>query len=436
MQSEVNMLKTVCQYNKTPIPESDMDKLLEIAADYGTVKNYVYQRYGGIGGLSKIYPGYTVQNEMTESGLREQLDMPSVYFYLAIFDALGNIKTQWSKTRNDILEAVKKHETFSDDDKHYLRLVLKSDKVWDSVLNHRELHIDNSMVRAEYERLMQETDTHKLHQYLRRQTRKYHKKLHTDKSDSFTIGERAYRYADDGIYISTKQKRQRVYVPLTDSNRYKRQLKIILYSDESRLEIMVPVDVKTKIHADYTNKIGISLGVHTLLTTSDGQSYGGEYGIQLSDKADWISRQQKKYKEQRVIDTNPIGRKKYQNRKKKMDASIHSYINMQLNRFIQNEKPAVIYMPKLPHNSYGGNYGSNNYITTIWERGYIRNRLTQKCRENNIELIEVYAKNISSECSNCGAAGRKKDGMFYCGSCGTTLDEKINAAINAKNRGN
>jgi transposase len=209
----------------------------------------------------------------------------------------------------------------------------------------------------------------------------------------------------------------------------------MLYPDESRLEIMVPVDVKTKTHDDYTNKIGISLGVHTLLTTSDGQSYGGDYGIMLSDKADWIRRQQEKYKQQRTIDTNPIGRKKYQNRKNKMDATIHSYINMQLNMFIQNEKPAVIYMPKLPPNSYGGNYGSNNYITTIWERGYIRNRLMQKCQENNIELREVYAKNISNECSNCGAIGRKKDGMFYCNICGTKIDEKINTAINAKNRG-
>ena len=64
-----------------------MQQLLEIAEDYKKVKNYVYGRYGGIGSLFKIYPGYTVQNEMTKSGLRAELDMPSVYFYLAMFDA-------------------------------------------------------------------------------------------------------------------------------------------------------------------------------------------------------------------------------------------------------------------------------------------------------------------------------------------------------------
>ena len=55
--------KTVQQYNREPIPEADMDKLLEIARDYRDVKNHIYTRYGGISGLSKIYPGYTVQND-------------------------------------------------------------------------------------------------------------------------------------------------------------------------------------------------------------------------------------------------------------------------------------------------------------------------------------------------------------------------------------
>ena len=60
--------KTVCQYNREPLSDTDMQKLTDIAGDYRTVKNYVYQRYGGIASLPKIYPGYTVQNEMTASG--------------------------------------------------------------------------------------------------------------------------------------------------------------------------------------------------------------------------------------------------------------------------------------------------------------------------------------------------------------------------------
>ena len=63
--------KTVHQYNREPLSDDTMGKLLEIAADCCKVKNYVYARYGGIGSLAKLYPGYTIQNEMTASGLRE-----------------------------------------------------------------------------------------------------------------------------------------------------------------------------------------------------------------------------------------------------------------------------------------------------------------------------------------------------------------------------
>ncbi len=100
--------KTVRQYNKEPIPKADMKKLQEIADDYSKVKNYVYQRYGGIGALSKLYPGYTIQNEMTASGLREQLELPSVYFYLAVFDAIKDIKGQWTNTKAKLLFRVNK----------------------------------------------------------------------------------------------------------------------------------------------------------------------------------------------------------------------------------------------------------------------------------------------------------------------------------------
>lgn len=67
--------------------------LSECAGDCRTVKNYVYDRYSGIHSLPKLCPGYTIQNEMTKSGLRKSLGLPSLYFYLSVFDALGDIKS-------------------------------------------------------------------------------------------------------------------------------------------------------------------------------------------------------------------------------------------------------------------------------------------------------------------------------------------------------
>jgi transposase len=219
----------------------------------------------------------------------------------------------------------------------------------------------------------------------------------------------------------------------------------MLHPEENSLEILVPIDVKTKTHEDYTNEIGINMSIYTMLTVSNGNRYGDELGTKLAEKAKWIGSHRTKFKEQQSIDTNIIGRKKYQSNKQKIDETLHIYINTELNRFIKTEKPSVIYMPKLPSNAFGGNYSSNNYMTTIWEHGYIRKRLAQKCEENNIKLVEVYAKNISNECSKCSAhsniatgsrfIGRKKDGKFICSVCGYIIDEKTNAALNALKRG-
>ena len=154
--------KTIQQYNQNPIAESDMQKLLEIAQDYKKVKNYVYTRFGGIASLSKIYPGYTVQNEMTDSGFRETLGMPSVYFYLAIFDALGDIKCQWTRTKNKILELLNQNDNLSEEDKHYLRFLLKVNHGFDAVLNHKMLELPK-VVQKQYEKVSAQVETERLH---------------------------------------------------------------------------------------------------------------------------------------------------------------------------------------------------------------------------------------------------------------------------------
>ena len=200
--------KTVHQYNKEPISGEDMQKLLDIAEDFRKVKNYVYVRFGGVGSLSKIYPGYTVQNEMTASGYRETLGMPAVYFYLAVFDALGDIKSQWTRTKSKIVKLINKNEGFTEEEKHYLRFLLKINNAFEAVLNHKPVELAAKLSR-QYEELASQVDTDQMHSYLCRQVRKYHVKLHTDTADVFSIAERAYRYADHGIYISIKEKRDR-----------------------------------------------------------------------------------------------------------------------------------------------------------------------------------------------------------------------------------
>ncbi len=157
--------KTIHQYSKEPLKEADMQKLLEIAEDYKKVKNYVYSRFGGLHSLSKLYPGYTVQNEMTASGYRETLGMPSVYFYLAIFDALGDIKLQWTRTKTKISKLMNQNESFTEEDKHYLRFLIKVSNGFEEVLNQKPVELPRTL-QKQYSELAAKVDAERLNRYL------------------------------------------------------------------------------------------------------------------------------------------------------------------------------------------------------------------------------------------------------------------------------
>ena len=431
--------KTIRQYSKNPISDDDMEKLLEIAADYAKVKNYVYMRFGGIGGLSKIYPGYTVQNEMTASGLRGNLGLQGVLVYVGVVGAGNEIGGEWENTKSEVLRLVGKNENLTEEENHYIRFLLKVSNAFEAVLNQKDIELPES-IQKQYVKLAEQVNGDKLNRYLCRQVRKVRGKrsraIPNGKADGFAIAERAYRYGENeglnGIFVSIKERRKRIFIPLTDSNRYASQLYIKLYPEEKRLEINVPIRVTVCRHEDYQNQVGISMGMYTMLTTNQGHAYGEELGKYQTEYAEWIRQQAMSYSRNR--ENNP-GRKKYSAKKKRWEEQLHSYINHELNRFFREEKPERIYAVRLPKPMGGGLNRKINHSVGLWQRGYIRSRLIQKCREQSVEYVEVLGKDISRECSCCGSAGEKKDGLFCCGACGQTVEEKQNTARNVLKRG-
>ncbi len=408
-----------------------MKKLVEIAKDYSAVKNYVYQRYGGIRSLPKIYPGYTVQNEMTASGLRQELGLPSVYFYLAVFDALGDIKNQWTQAKGRTEKCIRENENLTPEDRHYLRFVMKQSQCLEAILLEKEMHLSDEW-RKSFEEVREGVDEKRLNQYLRRQVRRHLRKLHTDAAEGFAVSGRAYRYDDHGIYLAIKEKRRRIFIPLTDNNRYTKQLNIRIFPEEGNIVIHAPVETKVRQHEDYHRAVGLAVGIRTMFVTDEGNVYGEKYSDYQYALAEYVRENNIRYR--RNKEKNP-GRKKYRAGRGRMEAALHTYINAEINRMLRTEKPGTLYLPKLPQSSRAGVNKKINSSVNMWQKGYVRKRLTQKCREQSIELIEVFGKNISNECSQCGATGQKANGVFFCKACGAELSERENAAKNALKRG-
>lgn len=428
---EKTICKTVRQYSKGMLPKEDLQKISAIAEDCCKVKNYVYQRYSSVGSLKKLYPGYTIQNEMTKSGLRDLLGLPSVYFYLAMFDALADIKSQWTRTKNKVLELIGKNEGLSQEEKHYLRFLIKVSNAFEAVLNQEEIALPREMEK-QYRELAEVVDTEKLHHYLCRQVRKYHGKLHAEAASGFSLSAKAYRYENHGISIASKEKRKRIFIPLTDNNGYQCQIYLKLNPEQTGIQIHVPIRVAVKKHDDYVRSVGIALGMYAMLTTDGGKVYGGELGKYQTEYADWMRAQTGSYNRNR--ESNP-GRKKYKAKKKRLTEQMHSYINHELNRFLEEEKPGIVYLAKLPKTQSRGINHKINHSVSMWQRGYIRGRLEQKCKEQSVEIVEVFGKGISTVCSVCGGEGIRREGIFVCAGCGWKAEEKMNTARNVLKRG-
>lgn len=440
--------KAIHQYSSEKISREDMDRLLDIAQSCKTVCNYVYQRYGGIKSFDKLYPGYTVQNEMTASGLREKLNLPSVYFYPAIFNALREIKTQWAHVKRNIYAAINENEGLMPEDKHYLRFVVKADGCFANILNGKPIEMPREM-EPKYESIVSELQgdqserVKSLNRYLCRQVRKKLRRIHTEKFLYFSVWEKGYRYGKaknrdgrecHGIFLTTKERRKRVFIPLTDTNSYSGVLDIKLKPEENSVEIMASIFIGIRKHEDYQNEIGISLGLWDMLTTSTGHVYGDEFGKMQKELYDYGVKERRIYGRE----SNTTPRKQYVIRREKMEEALKNYINRELNRMLAEEKPEKIYMAKLPQNP-GGGAEAGQYLLRVWKKGYVTERLRWKCRKNAVEIIEVLGKGMGAECSRCGAVcetqSADKYSAFQCQSCGYEEDRKVNAARNAINRG-
>jgi hypothetical protein len=79
-----------------------MKFLRGIAEDYAKVKTAVYERYSGVRSIERINFSFNVQKEMRLCGLRQQLNLPSAYYEVAVLEALTNIKAMWSQLKNKI----------------------------------------------------------------------------------------------------------------------------------------------------------------------------------------------------------------------------------------------------------------------------------------------------------------------------------------------
>lgn len=441
MSAENTITKTVWQYSG-PLSGETMEILRGIALDYGKVKKYVYNRYSGIGSLDRLTPAFDIMKEVRESGIRTELGLPSAYFSPAVVDAVSDIKTMWGMLKNKLRTLITANENLSGDDRMYLRTVLKLDNIYAAVLNRREYEIPK---KAEGLAI----DVERLNNLLRRLTRRYLTKPEIAGTDYFSIAVSGYTYRDGSLFIASRKPGKRLEIPLKDGNVCNRQIRLCIRKEDVALAL--PVETKIRKHVDYHNTVYVHIGYRDMFTLSNGNVYGQSLGSMASGETKRLEDKNRNRAKIRTayrrsmeagdrekaehIEANNLGTEKYEKHKEKERAKTEAYINTEINRMLEAEKPGriVIARPLTVGKTKLPSKAANRNMTRGFQ-GYVRERLSYKCRIHSIELVEINSKGTGSVCSRCGAEGKRLPEGFRCPECGYEVPLSLNGARNIKNK--
>lgn len=439
--ADSTVIKTVWQYSE-PLPDETMTFLKGIAIDCCKVKNYVYGKYSGVKHVNNLTPVYNILNEMRRCGLREQLNLPVVYYELAIADAVTNIKCSWGTVKNKIGECVTANENLSDSDRLYLRTVLKMNGVYAAILNHQEYDLPRNATGLDI-------DVKRLNNLLCRLTRRYLTQPRTDCTDTFRISPNGYSYKDGEMRIVCRIPRKRISIPLRDDRMFDRQLQIQIRQND--IVLAVPVETKIKRHQDYTNTIYIYIGSKDMFTLSNEHIYGEALEELTSPETERLTRKNRERRKMYAayiqssesgnakkagnIEANNLGKLKYDRQKEKEKVRTTTFINAEINKMIKLEKPArvVITKPVTKNKTKIYSKSANRKLARNFN-GYIRERLAYKCKLHSIELVEISSNRTGTICSVCGAEGKRQGKEFVCECCGLKTTIALNSARNIQQK--
>jgi len=430
------MKKAVRQYSKHI---SDFKEIETIALRYKNVRNYVYSRYSGVNSLHML-KNYKkqIRDVWVKSKFAKQWGLLDRYWKLALDEAIANIKSEWSNTKNRIKKAVRENDNLTEDEKYFIYYVLKSDEILHKILSRTVFalpkKLEKLIIRSKY-----------IFNLISRYVRRYKNIPYSHRASSFQIDADMYEYKMENgnpfLEFASLRKMKRLRVELTDKSVRSGNLRIVLKNNY--IEVHSTVDIKQKQLWNSVNTVGIDKGYKNLFAASSDNFYGCNLNEMLSEETERLNEKNKKRnkiwaqvqslkeagdtKKAEVIIKNNFGKKKYINHKNRHDEKVKSYINQQINLFIRNELPSEIVSEELSFVSWDDRYPKHvKRKLSRWIKGYIRERLEYKCHIHNISYTLVNAAYTSQTCHKCGHFGKRKNDAFVCKNCG-----KMHADTNA-----
>lgn len=364
---------------------------------------------------------------------------------MAMEEALGGIRSNWSNTKNAVKKAIRKNESLSDKDRHYMYYILKADSILEKILNQKSYVLSKEF----------EVNQKRLNNLLCRYIRRYKGRIPYCSKVSIMLDSGMYKLENGKLSIMTLESGKRIEIGLTTKNVTNIKGNIRLKLTEKGVEVHNKVEVEVKKQRNPEKVIGIDKGYTSMIATSEGIEYGkklGEYLSKETERRNEVNKQRNKLyarkreyegsedkdKQQKAkrIEENNLGKIKYNRKKYKVEEHMKNYVNRWIRQFIKEQKPTKVVLEDLTRDFKGKQNHTKKYNRKMsrWIKGYIQQRLEYICSLYGIEVISVNPAYTSQECSCCHNLGSRNFKKFSCKHCGAEMDADINAAKNILSR--
>ena len=415
------------------LDEGNLVVVQELGARIQNARNYMYSRLAGINSYVRLYKNYDIRNEwVKDKKLVEQFKLPARFWKITLEEVIGSLKSLWSNACNKIKEATTENSNLTEDEKGYIRYVCSAPSLFGFILTRKSIKRPKKMADL----VIRETYIHNL---IRRYARRYRGKTPYSHSFTFQLDADMYQYVKENghtyIEIATHQKHKRIRLKCLDQNIYHKNIRVTF--DQCSFTLAHTVKTKQKQVWREENEIGVDKGYRTMLVSSSENSYGEGLNNLLSEETERLNKVNQKRnpyyamvhtlkdkghfeKVERIFQNN-LGKKKYNRHKQKHDSTVKSYINGELNRLIETEKPSKIGGEHLTFVSRDDQYPKHvRRKLSRWIKGYVDERLAFKCNTNGIAYEYVNPAYTSQECHQCGCLGKRvTQEKFVCETCGT-----------------
>ena len=435
------MISRTIKQTSDVLSNEDFEALSKLAHRFSKSVNYFSTRFASPDCYGDLkYHRERLKPQIVGSKVVNELGLPARIWKLALDEAVSGLKGLWSNAKNDVRQAVYKNEKLQDEEKHYIMYILCWDSILEDIMCFRK-----HTIPSEFSSL----NTKRLDSLIRHYMRKYRGKTpYRTKERSILLDSGTYRQKGDIIFVSSLEKHKRISIPMKSNIRIEGSIRLILRDDGS-VEIHRCVKDKPLSNKSKT-VIGVDKGYGCMLATNTDHLYGEKLGKLLTAESDRLAEKNAKRNQYYAmvrtlresgdnakadrIEKNNLGKVKYSRQKRRAESTIQSYINHEMKRFYDVEKPKEVVEENLDFTYTKDDRGKKyNRRMASWCKGTIKKSLERNAEKRCVKITKVNAAYTSQQCSKCGCLGERKGKTFTC-KCGNRMDADINAAKNILSR--